>query len=238
MTETTRGKMKAIPTILMLLLFLGRGAIAASDQWTPLDNEDGIATFRKEAVGGVYPLKGITTFDIPIERILSVVLDTKNATDWVDLLESERVVRTYPRQSAVYLDHFRSPVPLISDREFLYQTKLIIDRKNHALVYRMWSINDPSVPQHPDRVRAWMYPSTWRFIPLQGGRTRIVVENSIDPKGSLPTWLVNLTQKTWPQETLIALRKQAQKPGLVVGPEVRKLFHRYNVQPRQHALTK
>ena len=45
----------------------------------------------------------------------------------------------------------------------------------------------------------------------------------MDPKGALPSWVVNLVQKAWPMNTLKALRKQVKKPfvGSIPTPPAR-----------------
>ena len=51
--------------------------------------------------------------------------------------------------------------------------------------------------------------------PSKSGRTFISLESVVDVKGSLPSWLVNYMQKTWPSKALNAfhtLASSGQKP--------------------------
>lgn len=57
------------------------------------------------------------------------------------------------------------------------------------------------------------------LIPISGGqKTRIILETLGDPKGWIPTWLVNKTQKNWPLETLKNLKVQVKKPYYSLYP--------------------
>jgi hypothetical protein len=47
---------------------------------------------------------------------------------------------------------------------------------------------------------------------------------AIDPKGAIAPWMVNLTQKKWPHNTLMALKKLVMRPDLVVPKEIEDYF--------------
>ena len=56
-----------------------------------------------------------------------------------------------------------------------------------------------------------------------GNKTIVDVAVALDPKGSLPGWVVNLVQKSWPMKTLKGLRNQVKKPFVktLAAPPVR-----------------
>ena len=61
--------------------------------------------------------------------------------------------------------------------------------------------------------------------PVDGGRrTRVTGVAVADPRGSIPTWVVNLYQRNWPYDTIMAMRGQAKKSGLTVLPRLRALY--------------
>ena len=72
----------------------------------------------------------------------------------------------------------------------------------------MTSCEHPKAPPTVG-VRADLMRSAYRLEPLGAGKTRFSVEIHTDPKGSIPTWLVNMLQKSWPLETLSAVRRVA-----------------------------
>ncbi len=43
----------------------------------------------------------------------------------------------------------------------------------------------------------------------------------MDPKGSIPAWIVNRVQRTFPHKTLIGLLNQVKKPDIAEDPAVK-----------------
>jgi len=56
--------------------------------------------------------------------------------------------------------------------------------------------------------------------PNIAGEWAPVQQVMVDPRGSVPTFMVNLVQRSWPYKTLTALRKQVAKPDLKDDPRV------------------
>jgi len=46
----------------------------------------------------------------------------------------------------------------------------------------------------------------------------------VDPKGTVPRWIVNMFQKSFPRQTLKALRKQASRDDVGEHPAVKAAF--------------
>ena len=61
-------------------------------------------------------------------------------------------------------------------------------------------------------VRARLMFGRYTLIPKGRSATFVVVEMHTDPMGSIPSWLVNLVQKSWPLKTIQGLRSQVKKP--------------------------
>ena len=59
----------------------------------------------------------------------------------------------------------------------------------------------------------------------EGKRTKAMVEIHADPMGSIPKWIVNLFQKSWPRNTLIGMQQQLQKPDIPEMQLVKDFFH-------------
>jgi hypothetical protein len=61
-------------------------------------------------------------------------------------------------------------------------------------------------------VRAQACGTYYKFEAFRGKtKTKLTVEVHTDPKGMLPSWLVNAIQKGWPSKTLNGLVKRARK---------------------------
>ena len=94
------------------------------------------------------------------------------------------------------------------------------DRQNRVFTTMIESVEHPKKPVQDCCVRGQAFGTFYRFEALPGqNKTRLEVEVHTDPKGSLPSWLVNLVQKSWPRDTLMGLLKEAQKPEITPDPK-------------------
>lgn len=182
---------------------------ALANSWEKIDDEDGIRVFRKEVAGSsVVAFRGEATFEAPIEKVLWVLGDNAHRTEWVDRLEKSVVLeKKGPYESIVY-QHFSLPFPA-SDRDYVYRGKATRD-KSGVVTLLLESVTHPKAPPTVG-VRANLIKSRYLLTPKGKDRTFVVVEIHTDPRGSLPSWLVNLVQKSWPMKTLKGMREHLKK---------------------------
>jgi hypothetical protein len=57
-----------------------------------------------------------------------------------------------------------------------------------------------------------------------GRRSKLRAEIQADPKGAIPTWVVNFFQKGWPLNTFQGIRAQAAKPDIAMPPEFKDVL--------------
>jgi hypothetical protein len=196
---------------------------ASADAWTKVDDSDGIAIYRREVAGSdVIAFRGEGVVAAPLVRVASVALDRSRATEWTDRLAEARVVRRLSETEFVEYDHIKMPV-LVKDRDFVTRNKVEYDPARQALTIRTRSTTDPAAPP-TDHIRGEVISSTFVFTPTADGKgTRVTGDIHCDPRGSIPSWLVNVAQKDWPHTTFKSLRAQVAKPNLAESPVVRKL---------------
>jgi hypothetical protein len=196
---------------------------AAADAWTKIDDSDGITIYRREVPGSdVIAFKGEGVVYAPLVRVASVVFDTSRATEWIDSLVEARVVRRMSDTEYVEYDHVKTP-PLLKDRDFVTLNKLEYDPARRAITIRLHSTTDPAAPP-TSYVRGELVSSTFVLTPTADGKgTRVVGDVHADPRGSLPSWIVNFFQKDWPRSTFKSLRTQVAKANIVENPVIRRL---------------
>jgi hypothetical protein len=96
--------------------------------------------------------------------------------------------------NAVQLQTYRLPWPF-SAREYLVRCEDVRHGKA-ALEAHCRSIDGhPSAPERPDRVRG-RSETVWRFTEDNDGHSSIHLETLVDPKGGLPTWVVDTAGKS------------------------------------------
>ena len=50
--------------------------------------------------------------------------------------------------------------------------------------------------------------------------TKVEVEVVTDPKGMIPSWIINLVQKSWPVKSIRNLVERASKEDIKIVPEL------------------
>lgn len=189
--------------------------------WEKFDEAAGIAVYRRDVPGSpVVALRGEGVVDAPLLRVASVIVDAKRATEWIDSLAEARTIRRVSETEYVEWDHIATPI-VLKDRDFVFDAKLEFKPKQKQVLLNYHSVDDPDAPK-TDYVRGRFIYGTFALTSIDGGkRTRVLAELLCDPKGSVAKWIVNLFQKSWPHNTIVALRAQVKKKDIKDDPRLR-----------------
>ena len=182
----------------------------AAAKWEVVDDKDGIQVSRIKIEGSdIFGFKGSTVIDAPIGKVFDVLVDKERRPEWVDRLKINKQLEKKSAFESIIYQSFDLPWP-ISDRDYIYRAKIFRKSPNTVLI-TMSSIDYKKGPKTVG-VRAHLQQSRYSLSAMPGGKTAVEVEIHTDPKGRLPTWLVNLIQKSWPLKTLSGIRSQVKKP--------------------------
>jgi hypothetical protein len=196
--------------------------------WEEFDQEDGIRMFRRDVPGSdVVALRGEGFIEAPITRVASVLIDRKRSTEWIDRLAKTKVLREVSDTDSINWSHIKTPSPL-QDRDFVFRSVLTTDARAKKVFMKYESVTDPLAPETDDFVRGQFKQGRFELtMATQTKRdgtkvkgTIVLAEVMVDPRGSVPKFIVNLVQKGWPHKTLTALRKQVAKPDIKDDPRV------------------
>lgn len=197
-------------------------------RWEQFDEEDGVRMFRRDVPGSsIVALRGEAFVAAPISRVATVLIDRKRSPEWIDRLVKTKVIRELSETEAINWNHIKTPSPL-KDRDFVFKTALTTNPAKKQIVFSYHSVQDSLAPEYDAYVRGTFQSGKFELTMAErtnqdGSKTSgtlVVAEVIVDPRGSVPTFLVNLVQKSWPHKTLLALRKQVQKPDIVDDPRV------------------
>jgi hypothetical protein len=180
--------------------------------------KDGITVFKRDVPGSdVLAFKGEGVLDAPIALIASVVFDFSRGTEWVEDLKESKVVRWESKSTFIEYDHVGTPF-VMKDRDFVSRVTTSVDPAHHKITIEYKSVDDLDAPK-TSFIRGEMIHATFVFASLGDGKTAVEADIHCDPKGSIPTWIVNFFQKDWPVDTFRNLRKQVKKPDVKVDPQ-------------------
>ena len=219
--------MRLRPLALSLVTALALAGAAQADgpakpQWQQFDEEDGIRMFRRDVPGSdIVALRGEGFVAAPIGRVASVLVDRKRSTEWIDRLVKTKLLRQISETESIEWDHIKTPAPL-KDRDFVFKSVISTDPGQKRVSFNYYSVTDPLAPETDDYVRGTFKAGKFELTMAtrknpDGSITKGTIVNAeveVDPRGSVPKFIVNMVQKSWPHTTLMALRKQVAKPDI------------------------
>jgi hypothetical protein len=191
-------------------------------KWEMFDEEDGVRCYRRDVAGSdVVALRGEGFVAAPIQRVASVLVDRKRSTEWIDRLVKTKVLRELSETESINWNHIKTPTPL-QDRDFVFKTMLTTDPAKKQVLFKYFSVTDKLAPETDHYVRGHFKEGKFELTVAErtnkdGSKTKgtlVVAEVVVDPRGSVPKFIVNMVQKSWPHKTLTALRKQVAKPDI------------------------
>lgn len=190
--------------------------------WQSQGVRSGVTTHSKPSPSGHLIFHGsMFARGVHISELLDAVLDDEHATEWVDKLLEIRSGKWLGRATQVpwgtracediSFQVFDGPWP-VSDREMLmHRTVLLTPSNRTARVVFEPAGEVAGFPVGKDRVRA---EATSEFEFVASDRelgTRIALVGLVNPKGSLPTALINLLNRDWAANTISGMLKHVRR---------------------------
>ena len=197
--------------------FLGLAVLAIlsfsrpAHAWEVLMTEAGVEVAQKTMPDSdLFAFRGEGVMDVPIATLVSLLLDDDKATEWVDLQVKHSVVRELGENKKVIYEMYDLPWP-VDDRDYVLTQLATYDDTNQIFTLDFESIQDPAKPVSECCVRAMAFRTYWRLTKVDDWNTKVEVEVFTDPKGLLPSWLINMIQKDWPWKTISGLVKRSKR---------------------------
>ena len=192
-------------------------ATASVDGWRTVSDHDGIIVYERPADNSeVISMRAVTVIAASPLDIAHTIADNDGAKDWIPYVAERRTLASDGKLSRVELTHVSTPWPL-KDRYFVTRSRAE-QLPGGGIKMTANSIADPPAPwRQKDMVLGILHESTFVLTPTAGG-TRFELQINTDPKGLIPKWLVNLTQRGWPREFFTGLTRVLTDRGQLKGP--------------------
>lgn len=204
--------MTFIQKFLGLFFILWVAGFSNAEGWELIDEQEGITASRKAVENSdLVAFRGEGLVDASMARIVAVLMDHKHKDKWVDRLYVSRELESLGEMETIQYAAFKMPL-VVSNRDFVYHYDIQYVKETGGVDVYIKSVEHASAPKTVG-VRGTLNSSRYTMLPREGGaKTFLVAEMHADPKGWLPTWLVNALQKKWPIKTIKGLREQVKKP--------------------------
>ena len=193
--------------ILGLLNFIPASGLLAQP-WTLVKENDGIKVYTRLEANSVWKsFKGEVTFQAPIEKVCSMLGTDKN-NDWWDKAITDIKVLGYEKNKYVqYYMIYNTPWPL-TNRDIVTETIITTDTLSGIRIYTARPLSN-KVPEKSNLVRIKEYKQSWTVEPMKKGVVHVTFEGSVNPGGSIPSWLYNMVVTETPMKMLNSLREKA-----------------------------
>jgi hypothetical protein len=202
---------------------LAQGTASKGSEWHKVSDDDGIIVYQKKVEGlDTVSLRGETTIAASIKHITDLMADNSIAHLWMPMVAERRTLKMLSPMSRVEYTHVAMPWP-ITDRYFV-NIGQAETQPDGSMKLSVKSHERPQdfMPLQPDKVLGILHFSEFLLTKLEGGRkTRIQLEVNTDPKGNIPSWIVNVAQRSWPRDFFTGLIGQLRKRGQIedtIGP--------------------
>ena len=178
--------------------------------WELLNTDNNIEVARKTMPGSaLFAFRGEADLALPIGVLVTTLLVDEYGPEWVDLMNKSVMVSEESPEIKVVHQEYDMPWP-VSDRDFVMRQVSMFDEESRVYTLKFESVEDASMPIQDCCVRARAFRTFWRLQSQGNGTTHVEVEVFTDPKGYLPSWLVNLIQQDWPSNTIMGLERRAK----------------------------
>jgi len=204
--------------------------LQASDQffqskgsWVQISEKEGIKIFKmKLRKSPLVALRAQGTIKASIESLLYIFRDVEGSLEWAPRLEKRKILRNISESEAIVYEVRKLPWPC-QKRDLILHNKLHFNKKEKALVLITKSLtNYPGDPKPENMVRAHLSYSAVTMKPLSNIETNIDVTIHVDPRGKIPSWIVNLIQINWPYRFIKGMEKRSFSIEPKLGPELLK----------------
>ncbi|MGD8858784.1 MAG: START domain-containing protein [Myxococcales bacterium] len=211
----------------MLAASVAAVARGAGPGWEHDDTEDGVALYTREVSAHPYDVvRAVTTIDGDPRRLVALLRDVKAYPRWYHDCKRAQMLEHRGHDVPVTITADGGFGPTDFDERtlvfFLQESSPIDDRwaviENHmtiapngSLLLRFRSLDRHPYPAQADAVRMKL-EGRWVLSPLSANRTRVTFELDIDPRTSMPTFLVDPKIHDAAVETLRNLRRLARRP--------------------------
>jgi hypothetical protein len=194
------------------------------NNWKKLYSKNGITVYSQKAPDSdVLALKASAILRAPMDQVLEVLRKVEISKEWIPHIDAKNTIKDFSDFEAITHSVNMLPWPL-ADRSLLLHNKLRIDREKKYLVIDIHSVDFDTNPIKKDRVRANLYCGQTFMRPVGEEETEIELILFVDPRGHIPTWLVNMAQKSMPYNFLRALEEKASRTNYDLRPSFKKML--------------
>jgi len=193
------------------------------NDWTKVYDKGGYVVHSQKAKNSkIVGFTARAVLDAKLENVLAILRDVAGTTKWAPNMVEKKTIVRYSDLKALTYNNNDLPWP-VADRDMVLMNVLRVDRDKKVLVVDTHSVEHPDYPPRKKVVRSFMPYGTLEFK-RHGNKSSVKMTILVEPKGSIPIWIVNMIQKRFPIQFLKALEKECKRVELPLLPGIKKLL--------------
>lgn len=179
----------------------------AQETWKQTRNNDGIKVFIKKREGSnINELKLKTELKTTLNALMGILADKNNYPKWVYGCSEGKLLKAVSDTEVYHYQVTDSPWPLC-DRDMVCHSVIKQCPLTKTIEYSI--ISAPKyIKECPERIRVVDLKASWKFTPLENGNIAAEYNLSVDPKGGLPAWVINLFIAEGPLQTIKKMKQR------------------------------
>lgn len=218
-------------TILILVILLTLSCkVIFSQEWKLKENDDNIEVFTRPVDGSsMEEFKGIALIDARFEVVTELLRDIPSFHDWMYCCKETKAIEEIDRNNKILYYIYDSPWP-VDDRDVVLKINTIIDLSAGRAVVEIQSQTHDKYPPNDDYTRMITMQGKYIIEFVERQKTRVTFILFVNPGGSVPASLANMSSIKIPYETLKNMKEMVKKEKYIkLGDksEDKKLIEQY-----------
>jgi len=171
-------------------------------KWQKIKTMSGVDLYTGKVEGqDLVAFKGEAVIEAPLEKVATLLYEMELKPKWMYKVVESKVLRYTSELSRIEYNQTSAPWPL-QNRDFVFEVKVSFSPDKKKIFLDLSNTEDPLAPTRENVVRGAILRGHYELEQLENNKTKFLVEIHSDPKGSIPTWLVNVFQRNWPYKTI------------------------------------
>jgi hypothetical protein len=196
--------------IALLLGGLSSPAALAADEWTVVDDDEGVVVSVKVREGGGLPVfRGKGMVRAPILDIVAVLHDPARRPDWLPLCIETRLLQEVNPLEYLLYERIDAPWP-VNDRDIVLRSRVQFRADSQTVQIDFHTDESFRVPPVRGVTRMQSLRGFFLLKPRGDAATHVTYQIDTHPGGSIPAWMVEFFSEDTPRDTIVALRHQVQ----------------------------
>ena len=172
----------------------------SDDGWEHPKEKKGVKIHMRSVEGtAIVMLRGVTTIPNTAEEVLAATEDLSKRKEWDELFIEGSVVEQIDADHQVLQFKFKAPSRMVYPRDFV-MSRGIRRKEDGTIISNHIACEHPKAGEVKGYVRGQLRASGYHIKPNDGGGCTVTYVVQVDPKGWIPTMVVNTVAVKQPLE--------------------------------------